>query len=316
MPRQLRIEYPGAIYHLMNRGNQRNDIFKDDQDRLCFLTTLDEVCFKAHWQIHAWCLMRNHFHLLIETPNPTLVAGMKWLLGIYTKRFNIRHKTCGHLFAGRYKSLLVDGSGDGYLRTACDYIHLNPVRAKIVRAGAALETFRWSSYPNYIAPAPRPKWLRVDRLLGEHGIPRDTPAGRAEFARRMQQRCGEEQKPDHTRILERGWCLGSDQFRQELIAAAQERVGPNHYAARRRETEEQKAEHIIRDEMSRRGWQQKDLRDQPKGAKGKIAIAHRLRTETTITLKEIAERLEMGSWTYVSNLLTASRKQRKKNLCQ
>src|SRR5580693_5908615 len=130
MARKLRIEYPGAVYHVMNRGDRRDVLFKDEQDHQCFLKTLDEACQKAKWQVHAYCLMRNHFHLVIETPQPTLVAGMKWLLGTYTKRFNIRHKQCGHLFAGRYKALIVDGSGDGYLQTVCDYVHLNPVRAR------------------------------------------------------------------------------------------------------------------------------------------------------------------------------------------
>ena len=101
MARPLRIQYPGAMYHVMNRGDQREDIFRDDEDRQRFLGTLTEACGKTEWQIHAYCLMRNHFHLVIETPQPNLVFGMKWLLGTYTKRFNIRHKICGHLFAGR-----------------------------------------------------------------------------------------------------------------------------------------------------------------------------------------------------------------------
>ena len=129
MPRQLRLEYAGGIYHVMNRGDRREDIFNDDEDRECFLSTLAQACRKTEWQVHAWCLMGNHFHLVVETPQPNLVAGMKWLLGFYTKRFNIRHKLCGHLFAGRYKALHVEGSGSGYLRTVCDYVHLNPARA-------------------------------------------------------------------------------------------------------------------------------------------------------------------------------------------
>ena len=138
MPRALRVEYAGAIYHVMNRGNQRQNIFRDEADRRRFLATLAEACGKTGWQIHAYCLMRNHFHLVLETPSANLVGGMKWLLGIYTKRFNIRHKTCGHLFAGRYKALAVDGSGNGYLRTVCDYVHLNPVRAKLLKRDAPL----------------------------------------------------------------------------------------------------------------------------------------------------------------------------------
>ena len=98
MPRPLRMEYAGAIYHVMSRGNRRDKIFRDRPDYERFLNTLHEACEKTGWQVHAWCLLSNHFHLVIETPAPNLVAGMKWLLGVYTKRFNIRHRTCGHLF--------------------------------------------------------------------------------------------------------------------------------------------------------------------------------------------------------------------------
>ena len=115
MARKLRIQYPGAIYHVMNRGNRREAIFEDDEDRQRLLKALTEACEKTGWQVHAYCFMRNHFHLVIETPQPNLVAGMKWLLGTYTSRFNRRHKEFGHLFSGRYKALIVDGSGNGYL---------------------------------------------------------------------------------------------------------------------------------------------------------------------------------------------------------
>jgi hypothetical protein len=248
--------------------------------------------------------MRNHFHLVVETPQANLVGGMKWLLGVYTKRFNLRHKLCGHLFAGRYKALLVDGSGNGYLKTVCDYVHLNPVRAKLLRPGAALDGFRWSSYGEYLQPAgKRPAWLRVDRLLGEHGVPKDSAAGRKEFARQMERRRAEERGADY-RLIRRGWCLGREEFRQELLAAAGERVGASHYGADRQETGEQKAERIAAEEMKRLGWENCDLQRRRKGDKGKVAVACRLRQETTMSLKWIAQRLQMGSWTYVSNLLS------------
>jgi len=150
MPRQMRREYAGAIYHVMNRGDRREAIFRDAVDRRMFLAALTEACGKTQWQIHAWCLMRNHFHLVLETPDANLVAGMKWLLGVYTKRFNIRHKECGHLFAGRYKALHVEGSGDGYLRTVRDYVHLNPARAGLLKAAQPLAEFPWSSYADYL----------------------------------------------------------------------------------------------------------------------------------------------------------------------
>ena len=118
MPRQLRIQYPGAMYHVMSRGNRRQDIFLDDVDRQDFLKTLAEACQKADWQVHAYCLMSNHYHLVVETPNANLVAGMAWLQGTYTIRLNHRHKLIGHVLSGRYKAQLVEGSGNGYLRTA------------------------------------------------------------------------------------------------------------------------------------------------------------------------------------------------------
>ena len=105
----------------MNPGDRREPIFRDDLDHKRFLITLADVCKKTDWQIHAYCLMGNHFHLVVETPNPNLVAGIKWFLSTYTARFNRRHKLFGHLFSGRYKALIVDGRSNGYLRTVCDY---------------------------------------------------------------------------------------------------------------------------------------------------------------------------------------------------
>ena len=106
MPRPLRVEYPGAIHHLMSRGDHREAIFHDDADRRMFMSTLGEAGTKTGWQIHAYCLMGNHLHLGAETPQPNLVAGMKWLLGTYTGRFNRRHQLLDHLFSRCYKSLI------------------------------------------------------------------------------------------------------------------------------------------------------------------------------------------------------------------
>jgi REP element-mobilizing transposase RayT len=309
MPRQLRREFAGAIYHVMNRGDRREKIFRDEEDRRMFLAALSEACGKTHWQIHAYCLMGNHFHLVLESPEANLVVGMKWLLGVYTKRFNIRHKECGHLFAGRYKALHVKGSGEGYLRTVCDYIHLNPARAGLLKAGQRLEEFPWSSYGDYLKPARRrPVWLRVDRLLGEKGIAKDSAAGRRRFARLTEQRrredLGREFKP-----LERGWCLGSEEFRQELLAAAAGRLRATHYGAERREAQEAQALRLLREEMGRLGWDAGALRRAGKGDERKVRLAARLRKDTTMSLKWIAQHLEMGSWTHVSNLLGNRRKQ-------
>src|SRR5258708_32632609 len=187
MARKVRVEYPGAIYHIMNRGDRREPIFKDDADRQRFVETLAEACAKTGWQVHAYVLMPNHFHLVVETPQPNLVAGMKWFLGTYTGRFNRRHKLFGHVFAGRYKSLFVDGSGSGYLRSVCDYVHLNPARAKRVNAARPLRSFVWGRGPPYLrAPRRRPACLRGARLRGPGGMPpaiRRWRRGRAEARR-------------------------------------------------------------------------------------------------------------------------------------
>jgi REP element-mobilizing transposase RayT len=305
MPRKLRIEYPGAIYHVMNRGDRREDIFRDDEDRKLFLRSLGEACGKTDWRVLAYCLMPNHFHLVIQTPKANLVAGMKWLLGVYTTRFNIRHKWCGHLFAGRYKALLVEASGDGYLATVCDYVHLNPVRANLVGPTEPLERFQWSSYGEYCKPAKkRWPWLRVEPLLGEKGIANDDRAGRVEFSRQMERRRLEEGTADYG-ALRRGWCLGSEEFREDMLAAEAENVGANHYGADRFETGQEKARRIIAQELRRLGWKERQLRLKRKGDKHKVQLARRLRSETTMTLAWVAHHLHMGSWGYVSNLLKA-----------
>ena len=219
MPRKLRVEYPGAIYHVMNRGDRREAIFADDQDRQRFLETLAETCQRTGWQVHAYCLMPNHFHLVVETPQPNLVVGMKWLLGTYTSRFNRRHKEFGHLFSGRYKSLIVDGSGTGYVKTVCDYVHLNPVRAKLLSVRQPLEAYGWSSYGQYLKAAKkRWSWLRVDRLLGEWGIAKDRVAWRRQFAKRMEERRREGLETDW-KSVRRGWCLG-DKAECPLVKAS------------------------------------------------------------------------------------------------
>lgn len=302
MARRLRVQYEGAIYHLMNRGDRREDIFHDDQDRQRFLKTLGEACEKTGWQVHAYCLMRNHFHLVVETPRANLVAGMKWLLGTYTARFNRRHRYFGHLFSGRYKSLIVDGSGSGYLRTACDYVHLNPARAKLLKSVDQLCDYPWSSYPAYLkARAERPKWLRADRVLGEAGIPKDSAAGRREFGRRMELRRWEDQ-PEVWKQIRRGWALGSEEFHQELLEAMKRGDHSEYIAGDEiKQTEEHKAVRILREECARLQWTEGHLQSTPKGDRHKIRIAQRLRAETTMTLKWIAAHLHMGTWTHVAN---------------
>jgi REP element-mobilizing transposase RayT len=299
MARKLLVQYPGAIYHVMSRGDRREPIFLDDDDRVLFLKTLAEACAKTDYEVHAWCLLKNHFHLVIETPKANLVAGMKWFLGTYTSRFNRRHKLFGHLFSGRYKALVVDGSGNGYLKTVCDYVHLNPLRAKLLKPKARLRDYGWSSYGEYLkAAGKRPAWLRVDRLLGEWGIAKDSVAGRARFEEAMESRRTEalDFKP-----IRRGWCFGSPEFRQELLAAVDESSAGRVRGEERRESDGAKAERLLHEELERRHWSVKDLSQRRKGDGEKVAIAGRLRAETTMNWKWIAQKLSMGSTAYAAD---------------
>ena len=303
MPRKLRVEYSGAIYHVMNRGDRREPIFKDNVDHRRFLETLAEACGKTDWQVLAYCLMPNHFHLVVETPQANLVAGMKWFLGTYTSRFNRRHKLFGHLFSGRYKALIVDGSGNGYLRTVCDYVHLNPSRAKLLQKEESLRTYRWSSFPEYLkAPTKRPAWLRVERLLGEYGIHRDSAAGRGRLEEALEQRRGAEDGQAY-KPIRRGWFLGDEKLKQELLAQVSEKAGKSHYGEELRESAEAKAERIVAEELRRLAWKEDELKRQRKGHRRKVQMARRLRAETTMSLKWIAERLAMGSASMVTHCL-------------
>lgn len=141
MARPLRIEYPGAVYHVTSRGNEKKAVFKDDTDRHHFLNTLQHVNKRYNWLCHAYCLMTNHYHLLIETPDGNLALGMRQLNGVYTQLFNKRHSRAGHLFQGRYKAILIQK--DSHLLEVCRYVVLNPVRARMVETP---DDYAWSSY--------------------------------------------------------------------------------------------------------------------------------------------------------------------------
>ena len=291
----------------MSRGDHRELVFRDEEDRRTFLKTLGQACEKTGWQVHAYCLMGNHFHLVIETPQANLVAGMKWLLATYTGRFNRRHQLFGHLFSGRYKSIIVDERGGGYLRTACDYVHLNPVRAGLIGPAEPLSAFGWSSFALYLWPGERPAWLRVDRVLGEHGIGEDSAAGRIEFQARMEARRREGESADGFAQVRRGWKLGASDFLQRL-AERLGRPGQKHELARERDqTDEQRAEQLVRGWLKAVGWTDADLAVRPKGDREKVELAVRLRQQTPMTRQWIATRLHIGSASYVPHLTAEGR---------
>src|SRR5271166_1417990 len=168
MARPLRVEYPGALYHVTARGNERRAIFRDDEDRQRLLGTLEEACTEYGLRLYAFCLMPNHYHLLVETPRANLSRAVGWIQTTYTIRFNRRHRRSGHLFQGRFKAHVIDA--EDYARQLVCYVHLNPVRPRdknaIVPADrrAVLDQWRWSSHLAYIGRVPPPPWLCTDWL--------------------------------------------------------------------------------------------------------------------------------------------------------
>jgi REP element-mobilizing transposase RayT len=164
MMRKLRFEIPGGMYHITSRGNERRAIFRDDRDRQRLLSVASAAVDEFGWLVHAYCLMPNHYHLLVETPQPNISRGMMKINGVYAQAFNNRHKRVGHVFQGRFHSIVVDK--DDYLHRRSRYIVLNPVRAKLV---ALPEQWAWSSYRPTAGTGPRPRFLVCDQILGYFG---------------------------------------------------------------------------------------------------------------------------------------------------
>ncbi|HET7587680.1 MAG TPA: transposase [Gammaproteobacteria bacterium] len=206
MARPLRIEFPGAVYHLTARGNARQDIVIDDTDRARFVDLLAREVAQQRWQCYAWCLMDNHYHLLIETPEGHLVSGMRRLNQVYTQQFNRRHGRVGHVLQGRYKSILVDKQR--YLLELCRYVVLNPVRAGMTRSA---REWRWSSYRATAGLAETPEWLNVDWVLGQFG--RRRSAAKAAYRQFVQE--GTKAPTPWHELHGQIW-LGDEQFRERM----------------------------------------------------------------------------------------------------
>jgi putative transposase len=202
MSRPLRIEFPGAIYYITSRGNTRQTIFDDEDDRERFLGILGAVVKNHRWLCHAYCLMGNHYHLLIETPEGNLSRGMRQLNGIYTQACNRRHNRSGHLFQGRYKAILIEK--DSYLLALCRYIVLNPVAAGI---SPSPEAWPWSSYASTAGLASPPELLTTNWILTQFGA--DLPEARERYCEFVHQGLG---KPSFWEDLRGGLLLGGEDF--------------------------------------------------------------------------------------------------------
>lgn len=307
MARPLRIEFAGACYHVINRGNYRRDLFTGKGAAEAFERTLDEAARKFSWAVHAYAVMGNHFHLAVELGEPNLGAGMQWLQSTWVRRYNGFRRIIGRPFQGRYKALLVEPGH--VLGQVCHYIHLNPVRAKLVAPEKAAE-YPWSSLPKFAAKE-RPAWLEPATVLEEAGGLADTAAGWRKYGEYLDFLATDapSQREFAAEKMSRGWCLGTAKFLGEMRKEANalgmrfdlERfagVEPEHIQAEREELWNEQLAATARAAGI-------DLAKLPpkKSAESKVLVAAALKRTGTMPNRWLAERLGMGEPASVSQFV-------------
>jgi putative transposase len=307
MARKLRLEFPGACYHVINRGNYKRAIFGADGTAGSFEKALFEGCESYNWRLHAYVIMRNHFHLALETPEANLSSGMKWLQGTFAVRFNRYFDQVGRPFQGRFKSLIVE-PGHALAQVA-HYIHLNPVRARICPADRVAD-YRYSSLGKYLTSA-RPDFLVPTWLLAQAGNLKDTRHGWRKYQQTLAWIATDDSLQKEMRFSEmcNGWCRGSESFEEAM---------ENEYAL-----ESSKIRTIARGgpeslallAIRQKQWQgslnagAKYLKielselPRPKSAPVKVALAAAMRSATSASNQWLAEKLQMGKAASVSQFV-------------
>lgn len=307
MARKLRIEYEGAIYHVLNRGNYRRDLFESGGEAMAFVRTLEEAVEIYGWRLHAYAVMRNHYHLALETPQPNLVDGMHWLQSTFATRFNRFHRELGHLFQGRYQAILIENEAS--LARVVDYIHLNPVRAKII-SPEQMVAFRWSSLGRFINGG-RCVGMTASSWLPIHGL-KDNPQGWSAYEDYLREFAAddEKQKSAGFESMSHGWAIGSEAWRRALAKDyAHKALHPGLAADEIRVMKEERWAESFNRILSAEGRTRDQLWEDKKSAAWKIALAARLRSETGAPIKWIAQRLHMGSANAVRGYLSLYAKQ-------
>ncbi len=298
MARKLRVEWAGACYHVINRGNYRRDLFLEKGSAQSFLTCLFETAGRFAWRLHAFVVMQNHFHLAVETPEPNLSDGMQWLQTTWAARFNRFRGEVGRPFQGRFKAFHVEPGQ--VLAQVAHYIHLNPVRAKMVTVEQLIE-YPWSSLVFY-ASRQRPAMLAPDTVLGESGRLPDTADGWRRYMDYLAVVAEEEAKLGDEAFgrYSRGWAIGSAQFKADLRKRLAERaVGTADFelygagAAAHREMREEHWEETIRRLAERLGVALDQLPAR-KSAKPKVRLAAAMKATTSVSNGWLGARLQMG----------------------
>lgn len=311
MARRLRMESEAGVYHVISRGNYRSDIFRHDGAKAAFLACLAGACERTGWQVHAWCVMSNHYHVAISTPRANLSTGMKWLQGTFAMRFNRFRNECGHLFQGRYKSLLVEPeTGLGPL---CHYIHLNPVRAGLCSVGD-LPRYRWTSLAWLWQPPRRASWYDPQACLRHAGELADQPAGRTRYLAYLEWLA--EDEPTRKRLyfdrMSRGWAVGTENFIRAMTAEHRELAGHGLRLAKEAQPmHEIEWARCLQRELARIRRRPEDLLRDGRSAEWKVRLAARLKAETTVTNRWLSTHLNLGALHEVSRKVSAWSRDRK-----
>ena len=313
MARKLRLEYAGACYHVINRGNYRHDVFGTAGAAEAFEVCLGEAAERYGWQVHAYVVMRNHFHLAIETPEPNLSAGMQWLQVTWAMRFNRFRGEHGRPFQGRYQALVVE-PGEALAQVA-HYIHLNPVRAGLLPPEQAAQ-YRWSSLRRFLAPD-RPVWLTAATILRESGELPDTADGWRGYLAYLAVLATEDpaRREERFGAFNRGWAIGSEEFKTEagarLAAASVGRRGERFRLLGADTTAQRAAQTIVWEGKLRQAAQGLgvDLAHLPsrKSAPEKVRLAALMKAATSVTNGWLAHRLQMGEPASVSQYIRRHR---------
>lgn len=299
MARPLRIEYEGACYHVINRGNYRRSLFEGEGAAEAFERTLGEAAVRFGWRVHAYVVMRNHFHLAVELTEPNLSEGMKWLQGTWIRRYNRYRQLVGRPFQGRYKAVLVEPGHA--LGQVCHYIHLNPVRAGVVPAGEAAK-YPWSSLPKFPGKD-RAKWLRPETVLTESGGLPDRRSGWKRYSAYLEFLATDEEMKRElvAKRLSRGWCLGSKEFKKAMQKEAARRdadLGRERFAGLEPDMVRAEREALWEEKLQELAAKAKvDLKtlSVKKSHPDKVLLAAALKRSTSVSNGWLSERLEMGA---------------------
>lgn len=306
MARKARIEFEGAYYHVINRGNYRNWIFETAGARKSFLECLVLTCESKGWLLHSWCLMSNHYHLLIQTPDANLVDGMRWLQSTFANRFNRYRNEHGHVFQGRYQAILLDSDA---IAPVAHYIHLNPVRAGLVVA-EVLETYEPSSFHQLWHPRKRWEFSEMECGLDGAGGLKDTPAGRRSYREYLAWLAAEdsEQKRFGFERMCQGWAKGDADFKKAVLEDVEDLNQKRIVESEAREMREPNWEHLLAEGLSCLRKEPADLVAARKGAGWKVALARYLREQALVPNGWIAESLCMGTPNSLSSQISRHRK--------